>query len=67
MTAPIEMDTYVALGAIQRQHDHAVHVLWLAGKAKKLSADVMAEDPEIVFHLDGSEAIAEYLNAHDEA
>lgn len=65
MTVPIEMDTYTVLGALRSQHDRAVNTAYRQGLAQRISIDTMANDPELVYHLDATEAIVDYLEAHD--
>ena len=66
MTVPIDPDTYALLGTVQRQHDAIVSGMYRAWtRDPREDIGELARDPELVYHLDTVEAIATYLEAHD--
>ena len=58
MTVPIEMDTYVTLGAIQRQHDLFLNHAYRAGLHNRANLDAIARDPETLYHIEAVEALS---------
>lgn len=67
MTVSIEMDTHVALGSIQRQHDGTITRMYRAWTREAPKNDIsdLARDPELVYNLDAVEACGVYIDQHD--
>lgn len=67
MTVPIDSDTYAALGRVQRQHDLYLTHAYRSGLHNRANLDAIARDPETLYHIEATEAICDYLEAHDNA
>lgn len=50
------------LGRLRSHHDHATHALYRQGKRNGVDFEDIARDPELIYHLDVSDAITAYFD-----
>jgi hypothetical protein len=56
----LHQETMGFLGQLQRQHDHALHMLYTTRLRNEDLGDI-ARDPEVLYHVEATEAITAYL------